>query len=242
MSFSVSYTPIRYQTERHYCSSPTETSPYADWVKRGRPENTTFRYTHHGWRDVQVFAYMPNNGTLLVINTGGEVQLRAELSLSVDEENMTLYATAASCECRNEGYGTLPNTYVSDFPDGKGGIYMMRKAFAYRHIHLDLVAHMFFGADWRFALLPLVSLPQVPEALRTAVKESSDSMAWVYGPWDKAVALYDRVPDEAATKIQAAFRGWQARMAYRYNPYTSLGRHLVLRDARELGVAPTPKK
>lgn len=232
MSFSVSYTPVRYKTERHYCSSPTAFGAYVDWVKRGRPENTTFRYTHHGWRDVEVFAYMPSNGTMLVTNTGGEVELEAcYVTLSVDEANKIMSVTAVSCECRNEedyydGY--------HDFPDGKGGLNMMKRAFAFLNISVDFVARKLFGVDWRFAPLPLVKLPRVPEALCTAVKESSDSMAWEYGPWDKAVALYNRVPDEAATKIQAAFRGWQARMAYRYNPYTCLGRHLVLRDAKEL--------
>jgi len=41
-------------------------------------------------------------------------------------------------------------------------------------------------------------------------------------------------PNEAAALIQAAFRGWQVRHAYRYNPGNCLGRHLVMKMFEEV--------
>jgi hypothetical protein len=42
------------------------------------------------------------------------------------------------------------------------------------------------------------------------------------------------IQDGMATKIQSAFRGWQARMTYRWDVHTCLGRYLVMKDFDEL--------
>jgi len=43
-------------------------------------------------------------------------------------------------------------------------------------------------------------------------------------------------PHEAAVIIQAAFRGWRVRHAYRYNPGNRLGQYLVLKMFEEVAV------
>ena len=42
------------------------------------------------------------------------------------------------------------------------------------------------------------------------------------------------VQDMSATTIQSTFRGWQARMMYRWNVHNSFGKYLVLKDFAEL--------
>lgn len=46
--------------------------------------------------------------------------------------------------------------------------------------------------------------------------------------------LMDVTYAKHASVIQAAWRGYAARKKYRYNPYTSLGRYLVLKDFENL--------
>jgi len=55
-------------------------------------------------------------------------------------------------------------------------------------------------------------------------------MSNVYGAYNLASV------HKAASKIAAAFRGWNARKTYRMNPRTSLGRFLALRGFSELEV------
>lgn len=229
MAFSISYTPKFHKWDR-YCSS-SEPSPYLDWIKRGRPENTTFRYTRHGSEHVDEFAYLPSKNTMLLVYGG--VELKTEITFNVDEANKTLHVTAVSCVCECDCDSDDDSFWKSPFNGFTEGLPMLKRALDWHNINLEFVVHQLIGVDWHVAPLP-DEVPQVPEALRIAVNESSDRMYWDRGPWNKTVALYDPVPDEAATKIQAAFRGWCVRMKYRYNPYTCLGRHLILRDAREL--------
>ena len=51
-----------------------------------------------------------------------------------------------------------------------------------------------------------------------------DNLMKVVTYWNEHVK-----PHEAAALIQAAFRGWKVRHAYRYDPGNCLGRHLVLK-------------
>ena len=43
-------------------------------------------------------------------------------------------------------------------------------------------------------------------------------------------------PNEAAAKIQAAFRGWKVRHMYRYDPYNCLGKYLALKRFEEINL------
>ena len=47
--------------------------------------------------------------------------------------------------------------------------------------------------------------------------------------WNTILGFYDTTRAEAATKIQAAFRGWRVRLRLRFCPYNRLGRHVVMR-------------
>ena len=49
---------------------------------------------------------------------------------------------------------------------------------------------------------------------------------------DKGQTTYMR-PQVAATIIQMWFKGWAARKQFRYNPHTTLGKHLVLQELKE---------
>ena len=42
------------------------------------------------------------------------------------------------------------------------------------------------------------------------------------------------IRERMATRIQSAFRGWQARMTYRWDVHNGLGRYLVMKDFEEL--------
>ncbi len=89
------------------------------------------------------------------------------------------------------------------------------------------MAHVFFGAGWEF-------LPMHHGELT-----DTDIACMVHWPgWvdfsissGQTVAYYNCEREAAATRIQAAFRGWRVRMQYRYSPHNRLGRFLILRSA-----------
>lgn len=54
--------------------------------------------------------------------------------------------------------------------------------------------------------------------------------------YTKMTACYFHIKDaaKAATLIQAVFRGWKARMQFRFNPQTSLGKWIILKQFYDL--------
>jgi hypothetical protein len=50
----------------------------------------------------------------------------------------------------------------------------------------------------------------------------------------RAEAREEVIRERMATRIQSAFRGWQARMTYRWDVHTGLGRYLMMKDFEEL--------
>jgi streptogramin lyase len=66
-----------------------------------------------------------------------------------------------------------------------------------------------------------------------AIALDKDRNIYVIDDYNNKIRKISR--DVAATVIQATFRGWRARMKYRYTPYTCLGRHIILR-AGEFGL------
>ena len=78
-----------------------------------------------------------------------------------------------------------------------------------------------FGDDWKVeydhnrATIDRISFP---------IREFILCDPVTFGVYD------DSVLDECAKKIQAAFRGWKARMQYRFSPYNNFGKFLVMKE------------
>jgi len=133
-------------------------------------------------------------------------------------------------------------------PTGKGGIGLMRSIVqhydrAWSPVDtdsagiLEKLAIEFFGPGWKVCTETL-SKQYRCQKQNVSKAQERDANAWLqklneygaYGPWSRSTAYFDTTEIQAATIIQAVYRGWRARMLYRYNPHCSLGRFLVLRS------------
>lgn len=110
---------------------------------------------------------------------------------------------------------------------------------------INKVVTYLFGADWTCEL-PM-DIPHV-EGLGHILECYYVNVNYSFTNFYNAIQMFDVHEDrnriigyvdptsaenEAVTKISAAFRGWKARMKYRFNPYTSLG-YLALKEFKDM--------
>lgn len=144
--------------------------------------------------------------------------MHAYLGVLVDNATRNIHVKSVDCKCVKHNL--------------KGGHGLFRKAIEYYaseqfHI-LDEIAFEFFGPDWKLTC-PAHSIPRVEDSAHIHFRKWAGMLNNYIGPLSKTIAYFDLKKDLAATKIQAAFRGWRVRMKYRYNPYNRLGKYVIIR-------------
>lgn len=223
MSFSVSY------------SNGAEQRPYEDWVKNQRKCNHAgFRYIYQCGYNIHDFVFVPASNRLYVYIDAGYSNVLSTMFVSVDAVAKRIYVQAATSTAENY----WPQENGAGCMHGEGGPVFTDQALAYYKDNnvvdaFDAVTNMFFGKDWEFAPLPKCDELRVPSEMLDHV----DMDKWfgyadyTYPRPTGTVAYYNPEPDEAATRIQSAFRGWIERIKYRYSPHNRLGRHLILCEA-----------
>jgi hypothetical protein len=110
----------------------------------------------------------------------------------------------------------------------EGGIGLYKKS-VQDEISLDSFVGHFFGPGWTAAPLPLTR-PKVKDNYLELVLKGH-----IYAPMFKLVGVYNVERVEAAVTIQKMYRGWRVRMKYTFNPNTSFGEFLILRDFVKMG-------
>lgn len=228
MALSISYTPKKNTNEAWFCSAKPGASPFHDWNRLKRPSKTVFKHTSRCMCDTCIIMYDPDRRLLYIDVTREYWSMTAVAIIDIDHHEKKLAVRGAYCKAVDH----WPWLNGEDCPKGEGGARFLRRAL--QHIHgfnvLRIVARDFFGSDWRF--LP-VRRGTIDPCLLNVMYELDTYMRYPSGPWGKTTALFDLslMEERAATKIQSVFRGWKARMKYRYSPYTALGKHIILRDA-----------
>lgn len=210
-----------------YCAKNGK-SPYQDWIRLRRPAPAIFKYTQHMMFDILTVIFDPNINGLFIDVELEEWSMTATAHMIPDTMHKTLHIENAICTAKNLWPFNL------GCPSGTGGARFMRKALGFvRDLDvLRLVAREFFGPDWTVLHIKRGKLSE-SSILIEEMQDWHDVLWYPKGPWGKTTASFNTIQtcEKAATKIQAVFRGWKARMQYRYNPYTRLGRYVVLREA-----------
>lgn len=228
--FAVSYTGKYYPDERWHKSAKEGATPYSDYLSLKCPTKAAFKFTKHMMDDVLTIIFDPNLSALYFDIRCDYWSASAVAIVQVDSATKRLRITAANCKAKD----IWPEINGYACPHGVGGARFMRKILS--HVSdldvLGIAARQFFGSQWSFVTpIKRGTIPdmRVVEAMRAWDFE----LEYSRGPWNKTTAHFDTTDTEikAATRIQAAFKGWQARMKYRYNPYTNLGRYVALRHA-----------
>ena len=107
---------------------------------------------------------------------------------------------------------------------------------------LNTLLEPFFGTEYTFQVdmywpKQKIHSPFHVQALKAEFDTLDDTVCspivnLTFGYWPR---LTRRL---ASLVIQKWFKGWSARKAYRYNPYTTLGRHLLLNEMAEFNIGP----
>jgi hypothetical protein len=235
-------------------------SPFEDWLQSGEPETAAIRSKydrgHHGY--ITDYVFVPSMNLLRIEVSSLTCGFRATAKVKVDPNTLTVHITEAHCvawksdtaQMAPEGSGSIellsslihyydPDSYSdpesysdyghtnydddhmrdnndNDNDTGKHGIY-------------DTISRDIFGSGWQMSKLPpkdeelpCFQVERLNEWVRRNMPDRNYTARYAY---------YDMTREISAIKIQAAFRGWRARMQYRYNPYSNLGRFVLLREA-----------
>ena len=228
MSFSVSYTK----------TSLRKSYPYDDWRARGNVHETVFQFKSHYQEatNTKMF-FMPGHKFGYIEHYSEFVvqYFKLWVELSFDDVGKVVHVDRLFCERKNYWGDDYYND--DDLKSGSGGIGYYKKNLVYLSddIGIDRFVTRLFGQDWKLAPLPL-TCPQIKKEHMELVEQCNAAFGhYNYGPWFKVVGFFPIEREICATIIQKHFRGWQARMQYRFNPTTTLGRYICLCELEKLG-------
>jgi len=198
-------------------------SPYEDWLRRGRPEDTCFTYGTHSLETSDHFALIPHMNMFYMYVDMDWVAIEAAVGFRTDLGNRTIMLTSAVCETRNIWPEMMRHL---NFRPGKtnGGITLFKHAMSNaRNMGLYEVMRYLFGPRWKHAY----GRPGfLPSSMLVVGREWEEKVRTC---WNVVEGRYDTTRTVAATRIQAAYRGWRVRMLYRFSPHNCLGRHVIRR-------------
>jgi hypothetical protein len=199
--------------------------PYEDWVGRGCPEDTWITYATHTLETSDFFLMAPHLNLFYMYVDMDWATVEAAVQFKADRGNRTFIMTGAVCRTSNiwpEMMSHLALAYGTHL----GGMDCFKKTM----LNCDALGDVckLFGQGWtpssgrrRGSLLPRSALEQARAYYDACNPRGSIT-------WSTVIAHYDTTRSDAATRIQAAYRGWRVRLKYRYSPYNRLGRHLVM--------------
>lgn len=224
MAFWVSYSYRKPDyPDKWYRSAAIDSSPYGDWVQMRCPKNAVFQHTN--FKDYKnmcgvQYVYTPSIEVLHIECGFSSSQMRAKLCVSVNSAAKYIHVKSVDCRFTENWFKTTKY----------GGYELLRESIKFYASHgicilqkftHDKIAVEFFGVGWEFVFI---------DSIQHDGTEWNGGCNFVRGPNDKTIAYFDPEQDIAATKIQAAFRGWKVRMQYRYNPHNCLGKYVILKS------------
>lgn len=232
MSFGVSYSKDHHIVHDKWFQS-SQSTPFEDWKARGSILDAVFQYAAH-WEetmDVRVY-FMPGYKFGYIKLYAEFVVMNFELwfEMSFDEEHQIVHVERLFC--KRENYWSND---AHGLQSGTGGIGFYKKNLEDLgdDIEINIFVRHFFGPGWKVAPLPMTR-PMMREGYLKLVEVANGHYDhYHYGPWFKVVGIYPMEREEAATTIQKIYRGWRVRIKYTFNPNTSLGKFLIMREFRK---------
>lgn len=232
----------------YFISHTHDSSAYEGWIQQRlalppsytKASHNTFIFNQKSYEQDIIIRSMllPSENLLYVKSVGGDYEdIEAVVTLRIDNEAKNVHllsqgaATILRChydeetEFRQHGNDALW-TFV-DFMQFRGD----------SSLHTSVLP--FFNGGQEYGEWELVieddnsEHPRSMELLSLCQKHFMQQHIPRHVYWRVLEYVADATPqrEKASTLIAAAFRGWQARRAYRFNPYTCLGRHVALKMA-----------
>jgi hypothetical protein len=217
----------------------------------GRPQQAVFKYHHDTMAgDFYKLTYFPAHSLLFITAQINILILDAHIILNVKELDNELGVEQVVCYKHDHQYIRRPsrlmpfvsiNSNTYDEFCWRGTHVVVLKYLVQERV-LELVKAMFFGKEWKWCNLErLNDVGIIPSEKRKEGQEVRNSIynndvafnKHVCLPIKRVLVWMDNTAElnAAAAKIQAVYKGWQARMAYRFNPLVPLGKHIALKIA-----------
>lgn len=209
-------------------------TPYDDWIKRNNPNRFYINYIVRNAKEEYECMFWPKQNLLQIWVRTADHEFAVFARVNIDATTKRIKILSSQCKsCRVTVPGYKP--YIYDPLKNEHG----RTKMAYQMINeykdmriLETIAHNIFGKEYSFAPSGGNKLLD-NQVIKVTFKKIADLVPCkiMPGSWTLLGAYCDMTEDNAATKIQAAFRGWRVRMQYRYNPHNCLGRYIILKEA-----------
>lgn len=217
-----------------YLRVPGAPSPYEDWVRRGSPEETCIFYATHTNETSDEFLLIPHLDLFYAYVDMDWATVEAAVKFTVDRDKRTVALTGAICRTCNIWPEMMKHLGI---PDGAawGGLDCFRGVDAPTDMGDTL--RRLLGPGWKH-VYPTSGIeedeadPALPMDVMEVARAYCEGAKTPQGQpvrWHTVLGLYDTTRAEAATKIQAAFRGWRVRLGLRFCPHNRLGRHVIMR-------------
>ena len=205
-------------------------SPYDDWIKRNKPNLFFIKFIKRNAKEYEYDCiFWPKIGLLKIWVGTSEHEFTVISRVEVQKNRIKILTSKVSSS----------RLAIPGYIHGKWKNEHGRTRMAFRMINeykemriLETIAHNIFGKEYSFApdggnrLLENQEIMAVLKIIENVVPCKISP-----GSWTLLGAYCDMTNENAAVKIQAAFRGWRVRMQYRYNPHNSLGRYVILKEA-----------
>lgn len=211
--------------------------PFTDWMRWMRPKDSIFMHYRH---DVDEDDIIMNKYRYILIPYENLMFVNIQLGLQ-EENQLYLYAVCRfwadavtqtvhieACSCYTIQYDENTLRYESTF----GNNSLFETIYARFCGSLNSIVCPFFGNDWKCSVLKN-TLCVSDKEWRTAEDAeyymvckvlTNPEKSGVYGTFS-----FEDIQNNASRLIQSTFRGWKARNTYRFNPNTTLGRHLIMK-------------
>ena len=226
MSYGVSYSKKRYDSQNWYQSEKTKT-PYDDWISRGMGP-VIFKYCEHCNDDILEIYFNPYERLLYIHGDLDYYDYKLVCKLLINNNTIKL----EQIFCKN--INIWPEI-TRGIKTGCGGLshYKANMKSLGHDFSINYAIEMFFGTTWNL-IIPL-TIPRISdETFEIAKKYEDDFQFYIFGPWGQIISIYKLETVLAAIIIQKYFRGWKVRMQYTYNPNTTLGRYYILKSFKTL--------
>jgi IQ calmodulin-binding motif len=239
---------------------PTALPAFQEWLSSCRPYGASYFYydTADAYRHLHLL-FVPHSNKEGVIHVRADMNyldMLCTMTVAINERRKRVSVTGVTCDTHIvwPEYYSLPLELPRMV---HGGVKHYKHSVAFLEGEWDIercIADKFFGPEWKLTCSKTngghengtskkgkknTKVRMVPYELHESGLDKIDHHMTRYpGPWKpmgEVVCFYDLDRyNRAATRLQATWKGWLARRDYRYNPYTTLGRHLVLRDFEDL--------
>lgn len=228
MSYSISYSAKTFVRDRWHQTEKSKT-PYGDWISRGQLD-AIFKYCNHCGDDIISIHFHPLESLLHISGNFDYYNFDLVTELLVNSDAHTISIKKLFCKNENMWPEVMGGPVT-----GEGGLSCYKKNLEYSSVFsLETAILCFFGLGWKLLPLPM-TVPRVDDEVFDKGKGfGKDFEFYRRGPWGRTTGLFKVNRKAASIIIQKYFRGWKARMAYTFNPHTTLGAYYLKRSYDKL--------